>query len=143
MERLFSRHQRQHQINLNPEPTQKPSAQTGPTIITYTLFGFEHILIGLDHVAFLLTLMLLAQRLRDVVFIVSGFTVGHSITLSLTVLGLAKPNLMLVEALIGFTIAMVAIENVCARHNYQKQAATLLVACLGSLGFAAAFSGIA
>jgi hypothetical protein len=141
IERLFTRREHQHQISLDPSTTEAPAARTGPTIVTYTLFGFEHILIGLDHIAFLLTLMLLARRLRDIVFIVSGFTVGHSITLSLSVLGLATPNTLLVEALIGFTIAMVAIENVSVRHGYQKPAAGILLACLCSLALAAAFSG--
>ncbi|MCZ6830902.1 MAG: HupE/UreJ family protein [Gammaproteobacteria bacterium] len=142
MERLFTRHQRQHQISLGEASTHQPNAGAGATILTYTRFGFEHILIGLDHIAFLLTLMLLAQRLRDIIFIVSGFTVGHSLTLSLSVLGLATPNSIVVEALIGFTIAMVAIENVSVRHGYQQRAASVLLACLGTLALAAAFSGI-
>jgi hypothetical protein len=141
IERLFTRRLHRHQINLDQANTQPLTANTGPTIITYTWFGFEHILIGLDHIAFLFSLMLLARRVRDIIFIVSGFTVGHSITLSLSVLGLVTPDTLLVEALIGFTIAMVAIENVSARHGYQQPAAGIVLACLCCLSLAAAFSG--
>jgi hypothetical protein len=140
-ELLFTRHQYRHQISLDEVSSQATPADAGPTILTYTRFGFEHILIGLDHIAFLLTLMLLAQRLRDVIFIVTGFTLGHSITLSLSVLGLATPDIMLVEALIGFTVAMVAIENVSVRHGYQRRASTVLLTSLGCLTLAAAFAG--
>jgi hypothetical protein len=43
---------------------------------------------------------------------VTGFTIGHSLTLSLAVLGLVEPHVPVIEALIGFTIALVAAENV-------------------------------
>jgi hypothetical protein len=50
-----------------------------------------------------------------VVWLVTGFTLGHSATLTLGVLGILKPDVPVVEALIGFTIALVAAENVTAR----------------------------
>lgn len=90
---------------------------------TYIYLGFEHILIGLDHIAFLFTLLLLASRLKHVLLIVTGFTIGHSITLSLSVLELATPNIMVVEALIGFTIALVAAENIAVKTARSRQIA--------------------
>ncbi len=53
--------------------------------------GIEHILAGADHVAFLLALLLLCRRLRDVALLVTGFTLGHSLTLTLAVLGYVRP----------------------------------------------------
>jgi hypothetical protein len=141
IERLFARRLHRHRFSLDQAAAPAPAADTVPTIITYTWLGFEHIVIGLDHIAFLISLMLLARRVRDIILIVSGFTVGHSITLSLSVLGLVTPDTLLVEALIGFTIAMVAIENVSVRHGYQQPAAGIVLACLCSLSLAAAFSG--
>lgn len=112
VEYLFSKRTPRHTIDLSVNEGAGPADKVSSTLLSYTVFGFEHILIGLDHIAFLLALLLLSQRLRDILLIVTGFTLGHSVTLSLTVLGLATPNLMVVEALIGFTIALVAVENV-------------------------------
>jgi hypothetical protein len=88
------------------------ATRPGASFAAYLRLGVEHILEGFDHLAFLLALLILLRRLRDVVFVVSGFTIGHSITLSLAVLGWVQPDTGLIEALIGFTIALVAIENV-------------------------------
>jgi hypothetical protein len=81
----------------------------------YLELGIGHILAGADHVAFLLALLLLCRRLRDVLLLVTGFTLGHSLTLTLAVLGYVRPDVAVVEALIGFTIALVAAENVAVR----------------------------
>lgn len=122
-ELLFSHRQPEHQIDLSPGKKTSNQQNIGETLLTYIVFGFEHILIGIDHIAFLLTLMLLAKRFRDIVLIVTGFTLGHSITLSLAALGLASPNNTMVEAMIGFTIALVAIENISSQNNSAKKAA--------------------
>jgi hypothetical protein len=84
----------------------------GEAFLGYLRLGVEHIALGPDHLAFLVALLLFAPRARDVVVIVTGFTLGHSLTLALGALGLARPEPQLVEALIGFTIALVAAENV-------------------------------
>ncbi len=81
----------------------------------YVGLGVGHIAAGADHVAFLLALLLLCRRLRDVTFLVTGFTLGHSATLTLAVLGVVRPDVSVVEALIGFSIALVAAENVAVR----------------------------
>ncbi len=80
--------------------------------LRYLVLGVEHILIGLDHLAFVLALLILCARLRDLVWLITGFTVGHSITLSLAVLGWVEPDIPVIEAFIGFTIALVAAEHV-------------------------------
>ena len=83
----------------------------------YVALGVEHILIGVDHIAFLLALLILCRRPREVVLMVTGFTLGHSITLTLAVLGVVEPHAPVIEALIGFTIALVAVENVGAGYD--------------------------
>ena len=81
------------------------------TLPGYAILGMEHILSGWDHLAFVLALLLLASSLREVATLVTAFTVAHSITLGLAVLGLYRPEPISIEVLIGFSIALVAIEN--------------------------------
>ncbi len=83
----------------------------GTTLLGYIALGIEHILSGWDHLAFVLALLLLASRLREVAGLVTAFTVAHSITLGLAVLGVVHPEGEAVEALIGYSIALVALEN--------------------------------
>ncbi len=84
----------------------------GTSLLGYVLLGIEHIVTGYDHLAFLLALLLMQTSLREVAKVVTGFTVAHSITLGLATLGYAQPQAGAIEALIGLSIALVAIENV-------------------------------
>jgi hypothetical protein len=77
----------------------------------YVVLGVEHIVTGWDHLAFVLALLLLAGGLREVGVLVTAFTVAHSVTLGLAVLGWVRPDGAAVEALIGYSIALVAAEN--------------------------------
>jgi hypothetical protein len=77
----------------------------------YLLLGVEHILTGWDHLAFVAALLLLAATLGEVAALVTSFTLAHSVTLALATLGLVRPDAGAVEALIGFSIALVAAEN--------------------------------
>jgi hypothetical protein len=110
--------------------------------VRYVQLGIQHIVSGYDHLAFLLSLILLAARFRDVALIITGFTIGHSLTLSLAVLGFAKPNLPVIEALIGFTIALVAAENIGVTTRSNKTLAGVAGATLGTLAVVAAVAGI-
>lgn len=131
-ERLFSRHNSQYPLILQAIDTDPLPEDCYQLLLTYTGFGFEHILIGVDHIAFLLGLLLLSRRLVDVILVVTGFTLGHSVTLGLTTLGLLSPQQSMVEGLIGFTISLVAIENLMRGDRRQHQAAVLLgLALLG------------
>ena len=77
-----------------------------------------HILTGPDHMSFLLGLVLISRRLRDLVFVVTGFTIGHSITLALAVTGLLRPHAEYIDALVALTIAMIGAENIAvATHR--------------------------
>jgi hypothetical protein len=73
--------------------------------------GVHHVLSGLDHVAFILALVLLAGwNVRTLIAAATGFTLGHTATLALASVGVIRPDTHAVEALIGFTIAFVALE---------------------------------
>lgn len=82
------------------------------TLAGYLALGIEHILTGYDHIVFLLALLLIARSLGDVVRVVTGFTLAHSITLGLAVAGWVRPEQQAIEALIGLSIVLVAVENV-------------------------------
>ncbi len=73
--------------------------------------GAQHVWSGLDHVAFILALALLVGgRLRAALITATGFTLGHTLTLGLAATGVLHPDTRAIEALIGFTIAFVALE---------------------------------
>jgi hypothetical protein len=83
----------------------------GTSLSGYVALGVAHILSGWDHLAFVLALLLLAGGAGEVARLVTGFTLAHSVTLGLAVLGILTPDSAAVEALIGFSIALVAAEN--------------------------------
>jgi hypothetical protein len=86
-------------------------ASAGSDVSRYVAIGVEHIATGYDHLVFLLGLLLLAAGAREVVTIVTGFTVAHSFTLALAALGRVEPESNAVQALVGLSIALVAAEN--------------------------------
>ncbi|WP_174290891.1 HupE/UreJ family protein [Sphingomonas bacterium] len=74
--------------------------------------GVLHIFTGVDHQSFLLGLVLISRRLRDLVFVVTGFTLGHSLTLALAVTGIIRPHAEFIDALVALTIMLIGAENV-------------------------------
>ena len=81
-------------------------------IRTFVISGIEHILIGPDHILFLVGLLLLGGSLRRLALIVTAFTIGHSITLSLAALDILSPSSRLIEPLIALTIVVVGADNI-------------------------------
>ncbi len=78
----------------------------------YITIGVRHILpAGLDHILFVLALLLTAAKLRPLVIQISTFTVAHTATLGLAAAGVISPPSSIIEPLIAATIAFVAIEN--------------------------------
>jgi hypothetical protein len=80
--------------------------------LKYVQMGIMHIFTGVDHMSFLLGLVLISRRLRDLVFVVTGFTIGHSATLALAVTGVIRPHAEFIDALVALTIAMIGAENI-------------------------------
>jgi len=113
-------------------------APAGSTLGGYVWLGVEHIAGGADHLAFLLALLLLARRAADVLTIVTGFTVAHSITLALAALGRVAPASAAVEALIGLSIALVAAENAWLLAGRPRRVPVALVAGLAFMAILAA-----
>ncbi len=108
------------------------------SLMTWIIAGFRHILpLGLDHICFILGLFLLQPKMRPLLWQSSAFTLAHSITLSLVVLGVITAPAKIVEPMIAISIAYVGIENLWVRELKPWRVA--LVFCLGLLhgmGFA-------
>ena len=138
-EYLFTDAERRHTVSA--EDSVEPSGEAA-SFGAYLRLGVEHILAGIDHLAFLAALLLLCRRLRDVVWMATGFTLGHSVTLSLAVLGVVEPDVPVIEALIGFTIALVAAENVGVTTGSSRGIAWLGGAGLALFALVALFLGV-
>jgi len=91
--------------------------QAPQSLGSYWWLGIEHILSGWDHLAFVFGLLLLAGSLTQLAWLVTGFTLAHSITLALAALGQVQPVSSAVEALIGLSILLVALENTWERSG--------------------------
>ena len=89
--------------------------------VDYISLGFEHILAGYDHLAFLATILLITFRARQLLLAITGFTIGHSVTLALASLGFVQPSGPAVEALIGYTILLVAFEALIIDETNKKR----------------------
>ena len=87
-------------------------ASVPPHLGRAVLHGARHIVSGPDHLLFLALLLVFATRLRELAGVVTGFTLGHSATLAAAALGAVSAEERIVEALIGASIAIVAVENV-------------------------------
>jgi HupE/UreJ protein len=119
-------------------PLADPSAadttpSRGTSLGGYVALGIEHIWTGYDHLAFLLALLLIGSSLAEVAQIVTGFTVAHSLTLALAVLGYVRPERAPIEALIGLSIALVAAENVWLAGGRQRLMPWLAAGLLAAL----------
>lgn len=80
-------------------------------VATFVPAGIRHILIGPDHVLFLIGLLLLGGGGWALVRIVTAFTVGHSITLSLAALNVLSPPASVIEPAIALSIVFVGADN--------------------------------
>ncbi len=96
-----------------PGSTSAPPAPVrGNSILSFIELGFTHILPkGLDHILFVLGLFLLSPKLKPLLWQITAFTIAHSITLALAVLGIFALPGRVVEPIIALSIAVVAIEN--------------------------------
>ena len=100
--------------------------------------GLRHIASGYDHLLFLVALLIGVRRLRSVVTTVTAFTVAHSITLSLAVLGFVAAPAAIVEPVIAASIVFVAIENLLRDPGASRWQVTFAFGLVHGFGFAGA-----
>jgi len=116
------------------------AAQQGvwAALANYILVGFEHIVPkGLDHILFVLGLFFFSLAWRPLLVQVTAFTVAHTVTLALAVLGYVNLSPAIVEPLIAASIVIVALENVFGGQiGWRRTAIVFGFGLLHGLGFA-------
>jgi hypothetical protein len=105
---------------------------------TFVPSGAHHVLIGPDHVLFILGLILLGGSLRRLALIVTAFTLGHSVTLALAATGVFAPPAWLIEPMIALSIVMVGVDNLLRKPGQRDLRAlfALLFGLIHGFGFA-------
>jgi len=109
----FSEHlltDEEREVNLGD--SESASALASASILKYIEMGIHHIFTGIDHMSFMLGLVLISRRLHDLLIVITGFTLGHSLTLALAVTGILRPDGQYIDALVAFTIAMIGAESI-------------------------------
>jgi HupE / UreJ protein len=112
----------------------------------YFSLGFEHIisLMGFDHLLFIVVLCAIYahRQWKQVLILLSGFTLGHSLTLGLTALGLISIPTKIVEFLIPITILATSLMNVIwidTTHTSRSFLVAVLFGLIHGCGFAGYF----
>jgi hypothetical protein len=83
----------------------------GRAIIPMMYLGAKHMVTGYDHLLFLVGVIFFLYRVKDIVQYVSLFTIGHSLTLLVGVLGGVRANPYVIDAIIGFSVVYKAFDN--------------------------------
>lgn len=104
--------------------------------------GIEHILTGYDHLVFLFGLVLLRARRRELLAMVTAFTVAHSLTLVIAVLGVFSPTPRFVESAIALSIAYVGVENFFVKDASKRWRVTFPFGLIHGFGFAGALTAL-
>lgn len=103
---------------------------------SFFVLGIEHILGGLDHLLFLAALLIRAEAWIAALRVITAFTVAHSLTLGLAVLGVVTPPARLVEGAIALSVAYVALVNLVGRPGTaSRSGAAFLFGLVHGLGF--------
>jgi hydrogenase/urease accessory protein HupE len=126
-----------------------PAAESAFAVAgVYLRLGVEHILTGVDHLLFVLALLIVARGRRRLLASVTAFTAAHSITLALATLGFVRVPQQPVEAVIALSIVFVAVEIVRGRQGHAGIAGrspwivAFAFGLLHGFGFAGALSEI-
>ncbi|ANE45475.1 hypothetical protein SY83_03095 [Paenibacillus swuensis] len=117
-------------------PLQQAEAMNNSSWWSFFKLGMEHILTGYDHLLFLFALLLARQSLKEHIQVVTAFTIAHSITITLGVMGIVSLPGRFVESFIAFSICYVAAENIFRRKIQLRWSLTFLFGLIHGLGFA-------
>ncbi len=128
-ERLLSASSDTVNIHVDPEPADSllnespfpeaaiPATGDQSSFRQFLVLGIEHILVGYDHLLFLLALLIVARDWLSSLKIITCFTIAHSITLALATFELVQVGGRWVEPLIAVSIAYVGLENIWRRGD--------------------------
>ncbi len=109
----------------------------------FFVLGVEHIWTGIDHIVFLLGLVMLGGKMTDLLKTVTAFTVSHSVTLALAVLGVVAPSPDLIEPVIALSVAYVGIENFFVKDTSKRWRIAAAFGLIHGFGFAGALGEVA
>ncbi|WP_211826987.1 HupE/UreJ family protein [Kistimonas asteriae] len=127
-EYLFSNARREQVLSFTPTGEMVSNESLAQVVVDHIAIGSQHILMGPDHLLFLLGILLVARSFVALAWMVTGFTIGHSLSLSIAVLEFASPEVPLVEVFIGFSILVMACE--CLINNRNSRKVLMLVTLL-------------
>lgn len=116
-----------------------------PALPIYLTIGIKHLLLGYDHILFVLMLLYLVRKPIDIFIVVSSFTLAHSITLAISALDILTVSSAPVEAVIAASIVLLAYENLQTQKSMNHRfpvVVAFLFGLLHGLGFAGALSEI-
>ncbi|BBH18673.1 membrane protein [Paenibacillus baekrokdamisoli] len=104
----------------------------------YSFFtlGINHILSGYDHLLFLFSLLIARQKFKQYAAMITAFTIAHSITLTLTVLGIIDVSPRIVEPAIALSICFVAVDNIVRKEVSYRWVLTFVFGLIHGMGFA-------
>jgi hypothetical protein len=136
-------------FEVNGQPLEVSFSQTEPDYLFDTGFvpslssrlvrflelGVKHIFLGYDHICFLLALIVVS-RFRELIKIVTAFTIAHTLTLILTATQIVTLPMRLVEAGIALTIIYVALENVWIKSTNKRWRLAFFFGLVHGFGFA-------
>ncbi len=148
VERMDGSEQLERVLPIEPRFVLVPSPGSWEVVTTYTTLGIEHILAGVDHLLFVLALVMIVTGMRRLLLTITAFTLAHSITLALATLEIIRLPGPPVEAIIALSIVFVAAEILHVHQGRPSLAARKpwLVAfsfgLLHGLGFAGALAEV-
>lgn len=142
VERVISRSQRTFDVEASSggSPSSEPPKRDRLSLLG---LGVEHILTGYDHLVFLFGLVLVGGRWRSLLWVVTAFTVAHSITLGLAALGVWAPRASIIEPAIALSIAYVGVENFFVKNAEKRWRITFPFGLVHGFGFAGALREVA
>ncbi|MFJ5714130.1 HupE/UreJ family protein [Neobacillus sp. NPDC093127] len=127
-----SKMDQQHQ----PKKTAEPTSNSTSGWLSFLQLGMNHILSGYDHLLFLLSLLIARQSFKQFAKVITAFTIAHSLTLTLTVLGIISIPANFVEPAIALSICYVALENIFRKTVTYRWILTFLFGLIHGMGFA-------
>ena len=116
-----------------------PESKSRMSLLGWIHLGVIHIFTGYDHLAFLIALLVVGGSLRSVLWMVTAFTVAHSLTLGATALDLiplSESAARWVEVAIAASIVWVALENLIFKTHRRRAAITFAFGLIHGFGFA-------
>lgn len=126
----------------------QPSIQLSnatPGVPVYLVIGIQHLLLGFDHVLFVIMLLYIIRKPFEILIVVTSFTIAHSLALVLSAFNVVTLSSAPVEAVIAGSIVLLAYENISKQPSLIKQFpvfVTFLFGLLHGLGFAGALAEI-